>query len=332
MNNLGVLEVHRRRQDLAQPCPRRTATTTGCGSTRTTRDVFIQSNDGGANVTTDGGRTWSTQLNQPTAEIYQVAVDDQFPYRLYGAQQDNTTLIVPSLPADRVSAWTTPMQTWTQGPGCETGPIAPKPRRPRRSSTASCKGEFSPDEHESRARSRRAGSTRRTATATPRATSSIASSACRRSRLSPHDPNVVYYGSQVVHRTRDEGRDVGDDQPRPHGATSPTSRASRASRSPATSPARRSTRPSTPSASRRSRRACSGRGRTTAPCTCRATTARRWKNVTPPDLPPGGRVQNIEVSPHRRGLGLPGRLPLPARRLAALHLPDRRLRRDVDGG
>ena len=59
---------------------------------------MIQGNDGGANVSLDGGRTWSTQDNQPTAEIYQVAVDNQYPYRVYGAQQDNTTVIVPSLP------------------------------------------------------------------------------------------------------------------------------------------------------------------------------------------------------------------------------------------
>ncbi|MDP9348089.1 MAG: hypothetical protein M3P24_02955, partial [Gemmatimonadota bacterium] len=51
--------------------------------------IWIQSNDGGANVTLTGGRTWSTQLNQPTAELYQVYVDNQFPYRVYGAQQDN---------------------------------------------------------------------------------------------------------------------------------------------------------------------------------------------------------------------------------------------------
>ena len=63
--------------------------------------VLIQSNDGGANVSLDGGRTWSTQYNQPTGEIYNVAVDDQVPYRVYGAQQDQGgTLIVPSLPAE----------------------------------------------------------------------------------------------------------------------------------------------------------------------------------------------------------------------------------------
>ena len=64
-------------------------------------DIMIQANDGGANVSLNGGRTWSTQYNQPTAEIYQVYVDNQFPYRLYGAQQDNSTLIVPSLPTVR---------------------------------------------------------------------------------------------------------------------------------------------------------------------------------------------------------------------------------------
>lgn len=59
--------------------------------------IAIQCNDGGATVTTDGGRSWSSILNQPTAEIYMVSVDDQHPYRLYGPQQDNTTIVVPSV-------------------------------------------------------------------------------------------------------------------------------------------------------------------------------------------------------------------------------------------
>ena len=61
-------------------------------------DIMIQSNDGGANVSIDGGNNWSTQLNQPTAELYQVDVSDDFPYRLYAGQQDNSTISVPSLP------------------------------------------------------------------------------------------------------------------------------------------------------------------------------------------------------------------------------------------
>jgi hypothetical protein len=66
-------------------------------------DLFIQANDGGANVTHNGGETWSTQFNQPTTELYQVEVDDQYPYWLYAGQQDNgTTIAVPSRAPYRV--------------------------------------------------------------------------------------------------------------------------------------------------------------------------------------------------------------------------------------
>jgi hypothetical protein len=44
--------------------------------------IMIQSNDGGANVSLDGGKSWSTQYNQPTGEIYQIYTDDQYPYRV----------------------------------------------------------------------------------------------------------------------------------------------------------------------------------------------------------------------------------------------------------
>src|SRR5580704_8616781 len=96
---------------------------------------MIQANDGGANVSLDGGQTWSTQSNQPTAEIYQVALDNQYPYRVYGAQQDNTTVIAPSLPLGNG-------QDFRVGPGCETGPIIPDPVNPDLV-YGSCKGQFS---------------------------------------------------------------------------------------------------------------------------------------------------------------------------------------------
>lgn len=57
---------------------------------------MVQSNDGGANVSFDGGTSWSTQANQPTAQFYRVNVDNVFPYRLYGGQQDNSTVRIPS--------------------------------------------------------------------------------------------------------------------------------------------------------------------------------------------------------------------------------------------
>src|SRR5512134_1570468 len=51
----------------------------------TNGNIMVQANDGGANVSTDGGRTWSTQMNQPTSELYGVWVDNKFPYNLYAA-------------------------------------------------------------------------------------------------------------------------------------------------------------------------------------------------------------------------------------------------------
>jgi photosystem II stability/assembly factor-like uncharacterized protein len=107
----------------------------------TNGQILIQSNDGGANVSLNGGRTWSSQYNQPTAEIYQVYVDNQFPYRIYGAQQDNSTLILPSLPVTS-GGLDDPVQGWQTGPGCETGPILPHPTNPD-TVYGSCKGQYS---------------------------------------------------------------------------------------------------------------------------------------------------------------------------------------------
>ena len=55
---------------------------------------MINANDGGANVSFNGGLSWTGQMNQPTAEIYRVTADTRFPYRVYGAQQDNSTASV----------------------------------------------------------------------------------------------------------------------------------------------------------------------------------------------------------------------------------------------
>src|SRR5262249_44826998 len=57
---------------------------------------MILGNDGGATVTVNGGKSWSSQDNQPTAQFYRVATDLRFPYWVYGAQQDNSTVGIPS--------------------------------------------------------------------------------------------------------------------------------------------------------------------------------------------------------------------------------------------
>ena len=86
-------------------------------------DIMIQSNDGGSNISFNGGKTWSTQRNQPTAELYRVTVDNQFPYRVYGAQQDNSTISVPS----QGLADFDPIQDWHAVGGGESGHIAVHP-------------------------------------------------------------------------------------------------------------------------------------------------------------------------------------------------------------
>jgi photosystem II stability/assembly factor-like uncharacterized protein len=57
---------------------------------------MIGTNDGGASISYDGGKTWSPEDNQPTAQFYRVITDNLFPYNLYGGQQDNTTVKIPS--------------------------------------------------------------------------------------------------------------------------------------------------------------------------------------------------------------------------------------------
>jgi photosystem II stability/assembly factor-like uncharacterized protein len=55
---------------------------------------FIESSDGGAQISCDGGKSWSTEDNQPTAQFYRVSVDNDFPFHIYGAQQDNSTVAI----------------------------------------------------------------------------------------------------------------------------------------------------------------------------------------------------------------------------------------------
>jgi photosystem II stability/assembly factor-like uncharacterized protein len=82
---------------------------------RNTR-YMINGNDGGANISYNGGRSWSTQANQPTAQIYRVNADERFPYRLYGGQQDNSSVII----ASRTTGFGIDREDWMAGPGCES--------------------------------------------------------------------------------------------------------------------------------------------------------------------------------------------------------------------
>ena len=87
---------------------------------------MIEGNDGGACITFNGGESWSTLYNQPTAQFYHVTTDNQFPYRLYGSQQDNTAISVPSASTRGVILQT----DWFEPGGGESGYIAIKPDNP----------------------------------------------------------------------------------------------------------------------------------------------------------------------------------------------------------
>lgn len=87
---------------------------------------MIASDDGGAHVSFDGGQSWSRQDNQPTAQFYHVSTDSAFPYRVYGAQQDNSTVAI----ASRTASGGIERTDWYDVGGCESGYVTPRPDDP----------------------------------------------------------------------------------------------------------------------------------------------------------------------------------------------------------
>jgi photosystem II stability/assembly factor-like uncharacterized protein len=85
---------------------------------------MINGNDGGATISVDGGKTWTPQTNQPTAQFYHVATDNQFLYYVYGAQQDNSTVAIASRTDDGYIG----RQHWYDVGGGESGYVVPDPR------------------------------------------------------------------------------------------------------------------------------------------------------------------------------------------------------------
>ncbi len=256
-------------------------------------DVFIQSNDGGANVTRDGGETWSTQNNQPTAELYSVDVDDQFPYWLYSGQQDNTTIAVPSLPP--LSAPGGPSAFWLETGGCETGPAVPKPGN-HNIVYANCKGRFGryskltgQEKQYYVGAANLYGHNPRDLKYRFQRVSPI--------EVSPHNPNVVYHGSQYLHKTVDDGVTWETISPdltafEPDKQVRPGE--------PITQDVTGEEYYSTLYAIEESpvQEGLIWTGSNDGPIHVTRDGGATWTDVTPADLPPGGRVQTIEPSPH----------------------------------
>ncbi len=89
-------------------------------------NVIALGDDGGAEISFDFGKSWSSIMNQPTAQFYRVNTDNVFPYKVYGGQQDNTSVIIAS--RNNGSALTE--RDWTSGAGCESAFLAFDPNDP----------------------------------------------------------------------------------------------------------------------------------------------------------------------------------------------------------
>ncbi len=256
-------------------------------------DIIIQSNDGGANVSLDGGQTWSTQYNQPTAELYQVDVSDDFPYRLYAGQQDNSTISVPSLPERSEPGG--PVGAWEAHGGCETGPVVPKPGDPD-VVYANCKGRFG-------LYNRRTGQEQQYYVGfanlyghNPRDLE-FRFQRVVPIHVSPHDPNRVYHGSQYVHVTTNGGQRWETISP---DLTAFTPETQVVSGTPITLDVTGEEHFSVLYDIQESvlEPGVIWAGANDGPVHVTRDGGRSWVDVTPPDIGPHGRVQNIEVSHH----------------------------------
>ncbi len=160
---------------------------------------MIESNDGGANVSTNGGASWTAQNNQPTAQFYHAVTDNRFPYYIYGAQQDNSTVGIASAAPGGIDR-----TSWYAVGGGESGYIAPDPRDPEIVYAGSYGGEITRYDHH----------TEQEKNVTPWPVNPIGSAAADQKYrfqwtepivFSPHDPKTLYFAAQVLFKSSDEG-------------------------------------------------------------------------------------------------------------------------------
>jgi photosystem II stability/assembly factor-like uncharacterized protein len=255
-------------------------------------NILVQANDGGANVSLDGGRTWSMQMNQPTAELYGVRLDNEFPYRLYAAQQDNSTIIISSQAEPFANDFN------ADGPGCETGPILPHPRDPD-VVYGSCKGQYEWMNMQT-GQAKRYWIGAQSLYGNPASDLILRFQRVSPMATSPHDPEVLYYGSQHLHRTRDKGVTWETISP---DLTAKPACCQGISGEPITRDITGEEFYSTLYAITESPHEAGviWVGSNDGPFHVTRNHGKSWENITPKDLPEGGRVQWIEASPHRRG-------------------------------
>ncbi|MGA9978161.1 MAG: hypothetical protein WBQ08_05965 [Candidatus Sulfotelmatobacter sp.] len=161
---------------------------------------MIASNDGGVTVTLDGGKNWTPQNNQPTAQFYHVITDTATPYRVYGAQQDSGTVAI----ASRSDSGSIDRADWYDVGGGEAGYIAPYPLDPNVVYAADYQGNITRfDKHTGQIKA-----------ITEQPDLSDARGAAELEHrfqwtapvlISPHDPNTLYHGGERVFKTTDGG-------------------------------------------------------------------------------------------------------------------------------
>jgi photosystem II stability/assembly factor-like uncharacterized protein len=161
---------------------------------------LINGNDGGATISVDGGESWSSEYNQPTAQFYHVTTDNRFPYYIYGAQQDNSTVGIASASPD--GAIDRP--DWYDVGGGESGYIAPDPTDPLIVYAGSYGGEITRyDLH-----------THELQSINPWPVNPIGWAAADVKHrfqwtepivFSPHDPKTLYFAGEVLFKTTDGG-------------------------------------------------------------------------------------------------------------------------------
>src|SRR5579885_3259291 len=161
---------------------------------------MICGHDGGACVTFNGAEGWSSLYNQPTAEFYHVITDNQVPYRIYGSQQDNTNITLPS----RSALGAIPIAEYHEVGGGESGYIAVRPDDPNIVYAGSFQGYISRYDHRTKQV--------RDISVWPEASSGWPAQDLKYRFqwtfpivLSPHDPQVLFATGNHVFRSTDEG-------------------------------------------------------------------------------------------------------------------------------
>ena len=162
---------------------------------------MIIADDGGAQVSVNQGKSWSTYDNQPTAQFYRVATDNFFPYRIYGAQQDNTTLRI----LHRTDGRSISERDWENSAGGESGWLAPDPKNPDVVYGGSYDGLIVRYDHKT-------GETRAVDVWPDNAMGHPAKDLKYRFQwnfpilFSIHDPNTLYAAGNVLFKTTNEGQ------------------------------------------------------------------------------------------------------------------------------